>query len=88
MFLCDCHHCGRRELRGPRSLTTNLDGAFVATCRACGTDLVVAGARPAAPARAPQPVPARTVAPAPANPAPTTNPAPAVLPPAGPRRAA
>lgn len=44
MFLCECHHCGRRELRGPRSLAT-VDGAFVATCRRCGQTVAVAGAR-------------------------------------------
>lgn len=51
MFLCDCDHCGRRELRGPRSLTS-VDGAFVATCRACGATVTVTGAR-VEPARTP-----------------------------------
>jgi hypothetical protein len=46
MFLLHCDHCGRRELRGPRSLSTDHDGAFVATCRVCGTTSVVAGRRP------------------------------------------
>jgi hypothetical protein len=50
MFLLHCDHCGRRELRGPRSLRTDVHGAFVADCRACGTTTTVAGghARPLA----------------------------------------
>lgn len=37
MFLHHCSSCGRRELRGPRSLFTDATGAFVAACRSCGT---------------------------------------------------
>ena len=37
MFLHHCDHCGRRELRGPRSLFTDDAGTFVAACRICGT---------------------------------------------------
>jgi hypothetical protein len=47
MFLLHCDHCGRRELRGPRSLTTTEAGEFVAACRACGHVQHVAGGRPA-----------------------------------------
>ena len=69
MFLHHCDHCGRRELRGPRSLFTDDSGAFVAACRICGTvspvlqprpapveapaATVTAGARPATAARVP-----------------------------------
>jgi len=60
MFLLHCDHCGRRELRGPRSLSTNEHGAFVATCRICGTTSVVAGRR--APLSAPAPAPVPTAA--------------------------
>lgn len=63
MFLCDCHHCGRRELRGPRSLTTSPDGRFVAACRGCGATVAVAGARPGTPATNPPPAPARVAVP-------------------------
>jgi hypothetical protein len=52
MFLCECHHCGRRELRGPRSLFTQ-DGTFATTCRACGTVVPVASAQPTREARHP-----------------------------------
>ena len=48
MFLCECHSCGRRELRGPRSLVLTPAGA-TATCRACGDVVVVARTRPLAP---------------------------------------
>lgn len=62
MFLCDCHRCGRRELRGPRSLFP-LDGGFAATCRRCGSTVAVAGTRVARPAAAPAPqAPAETAA--------------------------
>ena len=54
MFLLHCDHCGRRELRGPRSLSTDPHGAFVATCRQCGTTSVIAGAH-RHPAAAPTP---------------------------------
>ena len=33
MFLLHCERCGRRELRGPRSLSTTDTGEFVASCR-------------------------------------------------------
>lgn len=36
MFLHHCDNCGRRELRGPRSLFTDDAGTFVAACRVCG----------------------------------------------------
>ena len=61
MFLLHCEHCGRRELRGPRSLRTDAHGAFVATCRVCGTTAVVAGAH-THPAVTPASVPAQPVA--------------------------
>ena len=48
MFLHHCDHCGRRELRGPRSLFTDHAGTFVATCRMCGTVSPVLQPRPAA----------------------------------------
>jgi hypothetical protein len=57
MFLLHCEHCGRRELRGPRSLSTTDIGEFVATCRSCGAMAHVAGGHQhaAAPAQ-PEPV--------------------------------
>jgi hypothetical protein len=56
MFLCECPSCGRRELRGPRSLVLTATAA-TATCRACGTEVLVAGtvAPVAAPERLPVP---------------------------------
>jgi hypothetical protein len=51
MFVCDCHHCGRRELRGPRSLRHRPAGWY-AHCRACGAENLVAGDR--APVASPQ----------------------------------
>ena len=56
MFLCECHTCGRRELRGPRSLHMTSLGA-TATCRACGDEVLVAASRPVAPVVAPVPPP-------------------------------
>jgi hypothetical protein len=61
MFLHHCDHCGRRELRGPRSLFTDEAGNFVAACRNCGTVSPVLATRPA---------PAVEAAPAPAAAAP------------------
>ena len=53
MFLTDCHPCGLRELRGPRSieLLANTDHGIdlVYRCTRCGTSNVL-GASPAAPA--------------------------------------
>jgi hypothetical protein len=56
MFLTDCHSCGLRELRGPRSieLLVNTGRAaggidLVYRCTRCGTSNVL-GASPAAPA--------------------------------------
>ena len=46
MFICDCPICGRRELRGPRSLytvPTATGDAFAARCRGCGADVHVSG---------------------------------------------
>jgi hypothetical protein len=46
MFRCDCPSCGRRELRGPRSLftvSTPAGRAFAARCRGCGADVHVSG---------------------------------------------
>lgn len=46
MFVCDCPTCGRRELRGPRSLytvPTPTGPAFAARCRGCGADVHVSG---------------------------------------------
>jgi hypothetical protein len=54
MFLCECNSCGRRELRGPRSLVLTPLGA-TATCRSCGAQVLVAAARPVVPATAPAP---------------------------------
>ena len=65
MFLHHCDHCGRRELRGPRSLFTDDAGTFVAACRICGTVSPVLKPRPAtvtAPA-ATAPTEARPVSP-------------------------
>ena len=56
MFLHHCDHCGRRELRGPRSLFTDDSGTFVAACRICGTVSPVLKPRPA-PAVAPTALP-------------------------------
>lgn len=62
MFLHHCHHCGRRELRGPRSLSTDEHGTFVAACRACGAVSPVLGDRPAPTAPAvPTPIADRPV---------------------------
>lgn len=44
MFVCDCPHCGRRELRSARSLHPVLtDDAvrWTATCRACATPVTI-----------------------------------------------
>ena len=48
MFLHHCDHCGRRELRGPRSLFTDDAGTFVAACRICGTVSPILRTAPAA----------------------------------------
>ena len=52
MFLTDCHSCGLRELRGPRSieLLANTDHGIdlVYRCTRCGTSNVL-GASLAAP---------------------------------------
>jgi hypothetical protein len=61
MFLLHCDHCGRRELRGPRSLSTDEHGAFAATCRMCGTTNVVAGGH-RVPLTPPAPTPVPTAA--------------------------
>lgn len=45
MHLTDCPHCGRRELRGARSLhtvTTARGNVFATSCRGCGAELSVA----------------------------------------------
>jgi hypothetical protein len=55
MFLLHCDHCSRRELRGPRSLTTTDTGEFVAACRACGHVQHIAGGLPAATPAVPAP---------------------------------
>jgi transcription elongation factor Elf1 len=42
MHLSDCPRCGRRELRGTRSLhtvTTRRGNVFASTCRGCGAEL-------------------------------------------------
>jgi hypothetical protein len=47
MFLSDCHHCGRRELRelrGHRTLHHRPDGWWT-TCRHCGSDVLVVADR-------------------------------------------
>jgi hypothetical protein len=46
MFVCDCPICGRRELRGLRSLftvPTDAGAVFAARCRGCGTDVRLTG---------------------------------------------
>jgi hypothetical protein len=53
MFLHHCNHCGRRELRGPRSLFTDDAGTFVAACRICGTVSPLLDPAPATPATTP-----------------------------------
>ena len=69
MFVCDCPTCGRRELRGPRSLhAVPVEGGavdWVAMCRACGTTVTVVEGRRrdlAPPAPAPTPIPEPTAA--------------------------
>jgi len=45
MFLALCAVCGRRELRGDRSIhsvTTPRGDVLAATCRGCGAELSVA----------------------------------------------
>ena len=45
MFLAHCAVCGRRELRGDRSIhsfTTPRGDVLAATCRGCGSELSVA----------------------------------------------
>jgi hypothetical protein len=69
MFLHHCNHCGRRELRGPRSLFTDDAGAFVAACRICGTVSAILEAAPVAPATTPAAPAATVVAAVPAVPA-------------------
>jgi hypothetical protein len=66
MFLLHCDHCGRRELRGPRSLHTDPTGAFVAECRACGRTSAIAGRRAVEPSVTPAPSPTSTPGQAPA----------------------
>jgi C4-type Zn-finger protein len=60
MFVCDCPACGRRELRGPRSLHPFpvAGGAvdWITQCRACGTSVTVVEGR-RAPATPETPVP-------------------------------
>lgn len=53
MHLSDCPHCGRRELRGARSLhsvTTGRGNVLAASCRGCGAELSVATNRVLRPA--------------------------------------
>lgn len=48
MHLIDCLHCGRRELRGARSLHTvaTARGDVIATtCRGCGAEVAAASSR-------------------------------------------
>lgn len=48
MFVCECPHCGRRELRGARSLHPLPAGDgidWVAHCRACGQAVTIAESR-------------------------------------------
>ena len=45
MTLCDCPHCGRRELRGLRalhSLRTDHGDVLALTCRRCGAEVSAA----------------------------------------------
>jgi hypothetical protein len=45
MHLSDCPRCGRRELRGARSLhtvTTRRGSVFASSCRGCGAELSAA----------------------------------------------
>jgi hypothetical protein len=49
MFLCDCPTCGRRELRGARSLHPLPVGDgidWIAHCRACGEAVTIVAQRP------------------------------------------
>lgn len=44
MFVCDCPHCGRRELRSARSLhplATPDALLWLTTCRGCGLEVTV-----------------------------------------------
>ena len=70
MFLHHCDHCGRRELRGPRSLFTDDAGTFVAACRICGTVSPVLKPR-TVPATAPAATVPADARPATATPVPT-----------------
>lgn len=57
MFVCDCPTCGRRELRGPRSLhpvSTPAGVRWTASCRGCGAVVDVLAGRPAPAAPAPE----------------------------------
>ncbi|MGH9274127.1 MAG: hypothetical protein ACRDZU_05705 [Acidimicrobiales bacterium] len=48
MHLSDCPRCGRRELRGARSLhtvTTGRGNVFASTCRGCGAELSASTSR-------------------------------------------
>ena len=48
MHLTDCPHCGRRELRGARSLhtvATPRGDVLASTCRGCGAELAAADNR-------------------------------------------
>lgn len=48
MHLSDCPRCGRRELRGARSLHTVAGprgNVFASTCRGCGAELSVSSNR-------------------------------------------
>ena len=55
MTLCDCPSCGRRELRGLRSLhsvPTNRGYVLALTCRRCGAEVSAATSRLVRPAGA------------------------------------
>ena len=55
MTLSDCPSCGRRELRGARSihaLATGRGAVLVTTCRGCGAELAVGSSRVVRPAAA------------------------------------
>ncbi|MDP1804004.1 MAG: hypothetical protein Q8K72_02450 [Acidimicrobiales bacterium] len=48
MILCDCPRCGRRELRGPRSIhpyPTARGDVLAVACRQCGAEVAAASRR-------------------------------------------
>ncbi|MBA2282593.1 MAG: hypothetical protein H0W25_15385 [Acidimicrobiia bacterium] len=65
MFVCDCPSCGRRELRGSRSLFSIPAPAgpiLVSACRACATQVPLVQPATTGPTPAPAKVPATLAA--------------------------